>query len=85
MKKLRPVVTRPLPSQTQIAQLGDIDPLHARLFAARGLVSKEELDYALARIAPARSVAFVRRRGPIEATESGCRDGGGRYCDSAWR
>ena len=56
---MRPVVTRPSPSQSQIAQLGDIDPLHARLFAMRGLVSAEELDYALARIAPVSALEHI--------------------------
>ncbi len=59
MKSPRPVVTRPLPSQAQIAQLGDIDPLHARLFAMRGLASAAELDYALARIAPVSALEHI--------------------------
>ena len=59
MKSLRPVVTRPAPSQSQIARLGDIDPLHARLFAMRGLVSAAELDYALSRIAPVSALEHI--------------------------
>lgn len=52
MNTARPIVSRPLPSQTAIAQLGDIDPVHARLYAMRGLKTAEELDYSLARLAP---------------------------------
>ncbi len=52
MKPVRPVVSRSIPSQSVIEQLGDIDPLHARLYAMRGLTAAEELDYRLARLAP---------------------------------
>lgn len=41
-----------MPPQDAIAALGDIDPLHARLFAMRGLTEAAELDYGLARLAP---------------------------------
>jgi single-stranded-DNA-specific exonuclease len=50
--RARPITTRPLPSPEAIAALGDIDPVHARLFAMRGLTGPEELDYGLARLAP---------------------------------
>jgi len=49
---VRPVVARPMPSGSAIAALGDIDPLHARLFAMRGLTVPGELDYGLANLAP---------------------------------
>ena len=52
MKTARPIVARPLPSQSAIAQLGDIDPVHARLYAMRGLTTAEDLDYSLASLAP---------------------------------
>lgn len=52
MKTLRPVISRPAPTQSAITGLGDIDPLHARLFAMRGLTTADELDYGLARLAP---------------------------------
>lgn len=48
----RPIVSRPLPPRDAVAALGDIDPLHARLFAMRGLTDATELDYGLARLAP---------------------------------
>ncbi len=41
-----------MPSGSAIAALGDIDPLHARLFAMRGLTVPGELDYGLANLAP---------------------------------
>jgi single-stranded-DNA-specific exonuclease len=41
-----------MPSPDAIAALGDIDPLHARLFAMRGLTEAAQLDYGLARLAP---------------------------------
>lgn len=59
MSDVRPVVARPMPSAAEIAALGDIDPLHARLFAMRGLTSPDELDYGLARLAPIGSLENV--------------------------
>jgi single-stranded-DNA-specific exonuclease len=41
-----------MPSAQAVAALGDIDPLHARLFAMRGLKNAAELDYGLAQLAP---------------------------------
>jgi single-stranded-DNA-specific exonuclease len=52
MKAARPVVIRPAPQQSAIDGLGNIDPLHARLFAMRGLTTADELDYGLAQLAP---------------------------------
>lgn len=52
MKTARPVISRSLPSQSAIERLGDIDPLHARLYAMRGLTAAQELDYGLAKLAP---------------------------------
>ncbi len=52
MREPRPVVTRPMPPKDALAAFGDMDPIHARLFAMRGLRSAEELDYGLARMAP---------------------------------
>jgi len=48
----RPIISRPIPSDDVINALGDIDPLHARLFAMRGLTGAEQLDYGLAKLAP---------------------------------
>jgi single-stranded-DNA-specific exonuclease len=52
MKAVRPVVIRPMPQQSVIEGLGNIDPLHARLFAMRGLTTADELNYGLANLAP---------------------------------
>ena len=52
MSEIRPVVARPMPDIATIAALGDIDPLHARLFAMRGLTAAHELNYGLANLAP---------------------------------
>ena len=52
MSGVRPIIERPMPSIAAIAALGDIDPLHARLFAMRGLTTPGELDYGLANLAP---------------------------------
>ncbi len=48
-----------MPSADTIAALGDIDPLHARLYAMRGLNAAEELDYGLAQMAPIGSLENV--------------------------
>ena len=52
MQPVRPIISRPMPSAGDVAALGDIDPLHARLFAMRGLTEAAQLDYGLARLAP---------------------------------
>jgi single-stranded-DNA-specific exonuclease len=52
MKAARPIVNRPTPPQSAVEGLGDIDPLHARLFAMRGLTTADELNYGLAHLAP---------------------------------
>ena len=52
MKSARPIVCRPAPTPSVLENLGDIDPIHARLFAMRGLTTSDELDYSLARLAP---------------------------------
>ncbi len=52
MKTPRPVISRSPPSQSVIKKFGDIDPLHAKLYAMRGLRTAEELDNSLARLAP---------------------------------
>jgi len=41
-----------MPSQSDIEKFGDIDPLHARLYATRGVTAVDELDYRLARLTP---------------------------------
>jgi single-stranded-DNA-specific exonuclease len=48
----RPIICRSTPTTAAIEVLGDIDPLHARLFAMRGLTSAGQLNYGLAQLAP---------------------------------
>lgn len=56
---LRPIVTRSPPPPEAVAALGEIDPLHARLFAMRGLHSAEQLDYGLGKLAPVGSLENI--------------------------
>lgn len=48
-----------MPDPADTERLGDIDPLHARLFAMRGVTSAEELDYGLARLAPVTALEHI--------------------------
>ncbi len=52
MKAARPIICRTTPPQSVLERFGDIDPLHARLFATRGVQTSAELDYSLAQLAP---------------------------------
>jgi single-stranded-DNA-specific exonuclease len=58
---VRPIIARPTPSANAIEALGDIDPLHARLFAMRGLTAPHELDYGLANLAPIGALENIDR------------------------
>ena len=51
-QRVRPIISRPTPSEAAIAALGSIDPLHARLFVMRGLTEAGQLDYGLSQLAP---------------------------------
>jgi len=57
--RARPIVTRPRPAASTLAALRDLDPLTARLYAARGVDAPEQLDYSLGRLAPAGSLDNV--------------------------
>ena len=52
MNASRPVIARPAPEPKLLAALAELDPISARLFAARGVSDAGELDYALSRLAP---------------------------------
>jgi single-stranded-DNA-specific exonuclease len=52
MSAPRPVVPRAAPDPRILDALSNLDPITARLFAARGVIGPEELDYTLARLAP---------------------------------
>ena len=59
MKSSRPIVARPSPARAELERFGDIDPLHARLFAMRGVTSADELDYGLRRLAPITALEHI--------------------------
>jgi len=59
MKTSRPIVARPAPARAELERLGDIDPLHARLFAMRGVTSADQLDYGLRRLAPITALEHI--------------------------
>ncbi len=59
MRSTRPISCRPMPEQSAIDELGDIDPLHARLYAMRGLTQAAQLDYSLAQLAPVGSLENI--------------------------
>jgi single-stranded-DNA-specific exonuclease len=52
MRTSRPIVTRAAPDPRVLAALSELDPISARLFAARGVSDPGQLDYALSRLAP---------------------------------
>jgi len=52
----RPIVVRPQPDQAVLESLADLGPVHARLFAMRGITATNELDYGLANLAPVSSL-----------------------------
>jgi len=56
MKSQRPITTRSAPRSSQASDLGSLDPVLARLFAARGVTSPDQLDYGLAGLAPVGSL-----------------------------
>ena len=58
MNKSRPIILRDSLSQTP-PEFGDLDPIHARLFQARGVTDASELDYSLARLAPVSSLENI--------------------------
>ena len=58
MNKARPIVLRETLQQAAPA-FGDIDPIHARLFQARGVSDASELDYSLARLVPVSSLENI--------------------------
>ena len=59
MKQPRPVVLRKAPAAEVLSQLDGLDPVHARLFAMRGVKEASELDYGLAGLAPVGSLEHI--------------------------
>lgn len=52
MQTQRPIIRRELPGPAVLEELADLDPVRARLYAARGVTSPGQLDYGLAGLAP---------------------------------
>jgi len=52
MSASRPVISRPAPDPKVLEALAELDPISARLFAARGVSDPGQLDYGLSRLAP---------------------------------
>ena len=59
MRAARPIVARPMPGRAEIERIGDLDPLHARLFVMRGVTSADEIDYGLRRLAPVTALEHI--------------------------
>jgi len=59
MKPLKPLLERPPPDAEVLGEFGDIEPALARVYAARGVASRDELDYGLAGLAPVGSLDNV--------------------------
>lgn len=59
MNSVRPIILRDPQPANATTDLGALDPLHARLFLARGVSSPGELDYSLARLEPVSSLENV--------------------------
>ena len=59
MKNGRPVILRESPTTEAMSNLGSLDPIHARLFLARGVTGADELDYSLSRMAPVSSLEHL--------------------------
>jgi len=56
MNKERPIVLRAAQQSNSTTDLAGLDPIHARLFQTRGVMSASELDYSLAQMAPVGSL-----------------------------
>ncbi len=59
MISARPIIVRPQPAMDVLESLAGLDPVHARLFAMRGVTATHELDYGLANLAPVSSLDNV--------------------------
>lgn len=58
-RSARPVVSRPMPPANVLENFSGVDPIHARLFAMRGVTSSSQLDYGLAALAPVSALENV--------------------------
>ncbi|MFQ6003893.1 MAG: single-stranded-DNA-specific exonuclease RecJ [Woeseia sp.] len=59
MNPYRPLKTRRLPERSVLDAFDDVDPVLARVYAARGIAGPEELDHSLGKLAPVSSLSGV--------------------------
>ena len=59
MKKPRPIVLRKQPDSSAVSELAPLNPMHARLYAMRGVTTAKQLDYGLAGLAPVGSLENI--------------------------
>jgi single-stranded-DNA-specific exonuclease len=59
LKHKRPIILRAGTDPQPTAELAEVDPLYARLYAARGVTDAKQLDYGLAALAPVGSLEHV--------------------------
>jgi single-stranded-DNA-specific exonuclease len=59
LKKPRPIVFRHSPDPVVLSDLTMLNPVHARLYATRGVTTPDQLDYGLGGLAPVRSLEHI--------------------------
>jgi len=59
LKKPRPIVFRGTPDSVVLSDLTTINPVHARLYAMRGVTTPDQLDYGLGGLAPVGSLENI--------------------------
>ena len=59
LKQPRPIIFRQQPDNSKLSDLGSLNPVHARLYAMRGVTTATELDYGLAGLAPVGSLENI--------------------------
>jgi len=59
LKKPRPIVLRKTPDPVVLSDLAMLNPVHARLYATRGVTTPDQLDYGLGGLAPVGSLEHV--------------------------
>ena len=59
VRKPRPIVIRNAPDPQTLSDLTTLDPVHARLYAMRGVTRPDQLDYGLGGLAPVSSLEHI--------------------------
>jgi len=59
LKQPRPIIFRDAPDSGALIELGALNPVHARLYAMRGVMAANELDYGLTGLAPVGSLEHI--------------------------